>query len=150
SIGEPGTQLTMRTFHIGGVARRAVEEDKVLAKKAGIVKFERINAVVNAENNRVALTRNGEILIHDAKGRELDKYPIFNGSVLRVEEGQHIAVGTLLAQWDPHNTPILSEVGGRVRFEDIKLGETLREETDPGGSKRLIIMEHKGDLHPSI
>jgi DNA-directed RNA polymerase subunit beta' len=150
SIGEPGTQLTMRTFHIGGVATGSVADDKVTAKKAGTVKFERIRAVVNTEGNRVALTRNGEILILDAKGRELDKYPVPNGAILKVEDGQHIAERTVLCQWDPHNTPVIAEEGGKVVFEDIIPGQTLREETDPGGSRRQIIMEHKGDLHPAI
>jgi DNA-directed RNA polymerase subunit beta' len=150
SIGEPGTQLTMRTFHIGGVARRLVEESEVRAKKAGTVKFERISAVVNDEGQRVALTRNGEAIILDARGRELDKYAVPNGAILKVEEGQQVNISQLICQWDPHVTPILAEVGGRIRFEDIEEGETLRLEKDPGGSERFVIMEHKGDLHPQI
>ena len=150
SIGEPGTQLTMRTFHIGGVARRSIEESNIKAKKSGTVRFERINAVVNDKGERVALTRNGEMLIVDQRGRELDKYPVPNGAQLRVEEGQEIKSGQMLCDWDPHNTPILSEIGGKVRFVDIVQGETMREEVDASGLKRLIIMEHKGDLHPSI
>ena len=150
SIGEPGTQLTMRTFHIGGVARRSIEESNVKAKKAGVVKFERINAVVNDKNERIALTRNGEVLILDARGRELEKYPVPNGAQLRVEEGQEVKVGQLLLDWDPHNTPVLSVIGGKVRYVDIVAGETMREEVDATGLKRLIIMEHKGNKHPSI
>ncbi|HMP03073.1 MAG TPA: DNA-directed RNA polymerase subunit beta' [Gemmatales bacterium] len=150
SIGEPGTQLTMRTFHIGGVARRSIEESNIKAKKSGTVRFERINAVVNDKGERVALTRNGEMLIVDQRGRELDKYPVPNGAQLRVEEGQEIKSGQMLCDWDPHNTPILSEIGGKVRFVDIVQGETMREEVDASGLKRLIIMEHKGDRHPSI
>jgi DNA-directed RNA polymerase subunit beta' len=150
SIGEPGTQLTMRTFHIGGVARHLVEESQVKARKAGIVKFARINAVKNAEGQLTALTRNGEILVVDSRGRELDKYPVPNGATLKVEDGQQVHVGTLLCQWDPHVTPILAEVGGKIRFEDMILNETLRKERDPGGSERWMIMEHKGDLHPQV
>jgi DNA-directed RNA polymerase subunit beta' len=150
SIGEPGTQLTMRTFHIGGVARHLVEESQVKARKGGTVQFARINAVKNKEGQLVALTRNGEVLIMDARGRELDKYPVPNGATLKVDDGQQVAAGQILCQWDPHVTPILAEVAGKVRFEDIILGETLRKERDPGGSERWMIMEHKGDLHPQV
>lgn len=150
SIGEPGTQLTMRTFHIGGVAKNIVADNDVKAKRAGAVKFERINSIVNDKNEKIALTRNGEIILVDARGRELDKYPIPNGAELKVDEGQQVHVGQVLCTWDPHNTPILTEIGGKVRLVDIIPGETLREETDTGGLKRFIIMEHKGDKHPSI
>jgi DNA-directed RNA polymerase subunit beta' len=150
SIGEPGTQLTMRTFHIGGVARRTVEESELKSRKPGLVKFERINAVMNDEGKRIALTRNGVILLLDPRGRELDKFSIPNGAELRVEDGQQIQPSQLLCKWDPHHTPILTEVGGRVRFDDIVQGETVREEKDASGTKRFIIMEHRGDKHPSI
>jgi DNA-directed RNA polymerase subunit beta' len=150
SIGEPGTQLTMRTFHIGGVAKTSLEESQVKAKKTGTVRFERINAVVNDAGERVALTRNGEILILDSRGRELDKYAVPNGALLKVEDGQSVNAGNLLCQWNPHSVPVLAEVGGKVRFEDIIPGETLRKERDPGGSERWMIMEHKGDLHPQV
>ncbi len=150
SIGEPGTQLTMRTFHIGGVARRAVEDSEIKAKKAGAVKLERINAVENAEGKRVALTRNGELLIMGPKDRILENFNVPNGAVLMVEEGQQIQPGQILCKWDPHMIPILAEVGGRIRFDEIVEGETLRKERDPGGSERWVIMEHKGDLHPQI
>jgi DNA-directed RNA polymerase subunit beta' len=150
SIGEPGTQLTMRTFHIGGVARRAVEDNKVYAKKAGVVKLERVTAVLTDAGHRVALTRNGEILIMGPKERILEQYSVPNGATLIVEEGQQINVGQLLVEWDPHMIPILAEVGGKVRFDEIIEGETLRKERDPGGAERWVISEHKGDLHPQI
>src|SRR5438445_4642949 len=150
SIGEPGTQLTMRTFHIGGVARRSVEESEIRAKKAGVVKFERITAVVNDQNERVALTRNGEILIVNPKGISLESYSVTNGAILLVEEGQQVQPSQVLCKWDPHMTPILAEVGGRIRFDEIEEGETLRKERDPSGLERWVIMEHKGDLHPQI
>jgi DNA-directed RNA polymerase subunit beta' len=154
SIGEPGTQLTMRTFHIGGVARRAVEDTEIKAKKAGTVKFERVNAVeVEDEHKRVqrvALTRNGELLIMGPKDRILENYSVPNGSTLLVEEGQQVQPGQLMVKWDPHMIPILAEVGGKIRFDEIVEGETLRKERDPGGAERWVIMEHKGDLHPQI
>jgi DNA-directed RNA polymerase subunit beta' len=151
SIGEPGTQLTMRTFHIGGTAKHAVEESEIRAKKAGNVRFQRITVVVNERNERIALARNGEIQIVGPKDRELEHFAVTNGSILMVEEGQQVQPGQSLAKWDPHMTPILAEEGGRVRFEEIIEGETVRKERDPvTGTERFVIMEHKGDLHPQI
>jgi DNA-directed RNA polymerase subunit beta' len=150
SIGEPGTQLTMRTFHIGGVAKKSVEDAEHKARKAGTIKLERINAVVNDQGLRVALTRNGEVQVLGPKGVVLETFPVPNGAELKVEEGQQVTPSTILCKWDPHMTPILCEVGGRVKFEDIEEGETLRKEKDAGGSERYVIMEHKGDRHPQI
>jgi DNA-directed RNA polymerase subunit beta' len=150
SIGEPGTQLTMRTFHIGGVGQRAVEERESRAKKGGIVQFTRLKVVRNEEGQNVVLTRNGEILILDPKGRELEKYDVPAGAILKVEENQEVAPGAILCEWDPHSIPILAEVGGKVRYEDVIEGETMRIEKDPGGHVRRLVMEHKGELHPQI
>ena len=150
SIGEPGTQLTMRTFHIGGVAARALEGSDLRNTKPGTVHFERINEVTTGSSKRIALGRNGELFILDPKGRELEKHPVPYGAEMIVTEGQKIKPGTTLLRWDPHNVPIIAEVGGKVRFEDIIPGETLRMEKDAGGSERWVIMEHKGDLHPQI
>ncbi len=150
SIGEPGTQLTMRTFHIGGVAGTDVEESETKAKKGGIVKFTRMRSVTNPEGQTIVLTRNGEISLLDAKGRELEKYEVPTGAFLMVKENEEISPGAVLCQWDPHSIPILAEVAGRVRFEDIVEGETVRIETDPSGHERWIIADHKGDLHPQI
>jgi DNA-directed RNA polymerase subunit beta' len=150
SIGEPGTQLTMRTFHIGGAAMRLVEEKDVKAKKDGIIKLIGVNLVTAEDGKRIALSRSGEVHIVDAKGRELEKYDVPNGSEMKVEDGQQVTRGTVLCEWDPHNTPILTEVGGKVRFEDIVEGETMKVETDAAGHRRRTIIEHKGDLHPQI
>ncbi|HVA48969.1 MAG TPA: DNA-directed RNA polymerase subunit beta' [Pirellulales bacterium] len=150
SIGEPGTQLTMRTFHIGGTAARAVEESEIRAKKAGIAKFARLKLVRNEEGQQIVLARNGEIALSDPKGRELEKYEIPAGAVLKVEENQEVQAGAVLCQWDPHSIPILAEVGGKVRYEDVIEGETLRMEKDPSGHIRRMVMEHKGDLHPQV
>jgi DNA-directed RNA polymerase subunit beta' len=150
SIGEPGTQLTMRTFHIGGVARRSVIENEIKAKKQGSVKLERVKLVENEKGEKVVLSRNGQLQILDPRGRELDKYMIQYGAVLHVTDGQAVTPGVLLVKWDPHHTPFLAEVGGRVRFEDIIPGETLRQERSPGGTEQLTIMEHKGNYHPQI
>jgi DNA-directed RNA polymerase subunit beta' len=150
SIGEPGTQLTMRTFHIGGVVKRTLEEDKHVAKKTGKVKLERVNAVTNDKNERIALTRNGMLYILGPKDQPLEDFSIPNGTILLVEEGQTVQPGTPLCKWDQHSIPILSEVGGRVRFDEIIEGETLRKERDLVGAERWVIAEHKGDLHPQI
>ncbi len=150
SIGEPGTQLTMRTFHIGGTAARAVEESEIRAKKEGVVQFTRLKVVQNDAGQQVVLTRNGEITILDPKGRELEKYEIPAGSMLLVNESETVKAGALLCQWDPHSIPILAEVAGRVRYEDVIQGETMRLEKDPSGHERRMIMEHKGDLHPQV
>jgi DNA-directed RNA polymerase subunit beta' len=150
SIGEPGTQLTMRTFHIGGTVNTSVEESETKAKKEGIVKFTRMRFVANEEGNNVVLTRNGEISLLDARGRELEKYDVPNGAILRVEENQTVKVGQVLCEWDPHSIPILSEVAGKARYEDVVEGETLRIEKDASGNMRRLIMDHKGELHPQI
>ena len=150
SIGEPGTQLTMRTFHIGGTAARAVEESEIRAKKSGRVRFTRLKVVRNDEDQQVVLTRNGEILILDDKDRELEKYEIPTGAHLLVEEDQEVKAGEVLCQWDPHSIPILAEVGGKVRYEDLTEGETMRVEKDPSGHLRRMVIEHKGDYHPQI
>jgi DNA-directed RNA polymerase subunit beta' len=150
SIGEPGTQLTMRTFHIGGTAARAVEESEIRTKKGGIVKYTRLKVVRNDEGQQVVLTRNGEIMVLDPKGRELEKYEVPAGSNLLVQENQEVKAGQPLCQWDPHSIPILAEVGGKVRYEDVIQGETMRLEKDPSGHQRRLIMEHKGDFHPQV
>jgi DNA-directed RNA polymerase subunit beta' len=151
SIGEPGTQLTMRTFHIGGVVKREMGESEVRAKKAGTVRFERIKDVLNDKGERVALTRNGEIKIVGSKDRELESYSVLNGAILLVENGQQVNERQILCRWDPHITPIISECPGRIRFDDIVEDQTLRKERDEAtGAERWVIMEHKGDLHPQV
>ncbi len=109
-----------------------------------------MKVVRNDEGKNVVLTRNGEILLLDSKGRELEKYEVPAGANLFVEENQEVPAGTVLCQWDPHSIPILAEVSGKVRYEDLIEGETMRAEKDPGGHVRHLIMEHKGDLHPQI
>jgi DNA-directed RNA polymerase subunit beta' len=150
SIGEPGTQLTMRTFHIGGVGQRAIEESESKAKRAGTVRFTRLRTVQNEQGEQVVLARNGEIAIVDAKGAELEKFDIPAGAILKVKENDEIKAGTVLVQWDPHSIPILSESAGKVRYEDVIEGETLRVEKDPSGHTRRMVMEHKGVYHPQV
>jgi DNA-directed RNA polymerase subunit beta' len=150
SIGEPGTQLTMRTFHIGGVAGTVTQERETKAKKGGIVKFTRIRFVKNDEGQNIVLTRNGEISLLDAKGRELEKTEVPMGAELKVEENQEVAAGGVLCEWDPHSIPILAEVTGKVRYEDVVEGETMKLERDATGTTRRLIIDHKGELHPQI
>jgi DNA-directed RNA polymerase subunit beta' len=152
SIGEPGTQLTMRTFHTGGVATRSVVESETTATVAGTVKFREMNAVeVKAGRGRhlVTLKRNGELLILDDKNRELEKYKVPYGAIVLVPEGTKVKPGVKLVMWDPHRVPILAEAPGAVKFQDIEEGETVRVESERAG-KRYVVIEHKGEKHPRI
>jgi DNA-directed RNA polymerase subunit beta' len=150
SIGEPGTQLTMRTFHIGGVGQHDVEESDIKAKRGGTAKYTRLKVVMNDAGDKIVLTRNGEVSLVDEKGREVEKYEVPAGAILKVDENQAVAAGAVLCEWDPHSIPILAETGGKVRFEDLIEGQTMRSEKDPSGHIRYVIMEHKGDLHPQV
>jgi DNA-directed RNA polymerase subunit beta' len=154
SIGEPGTQLTMRTFHTGGTATRAVIESEIRAAAAGSVQYRDLNAVVSPEGTEkawLALKRQGEIGIMDEKGREIEKYKISYGSHIVVPDGAKVEPGQRLVWWDPHRTPILAEAAGVVRFQDIKEGETVRvEEGARGIGSRYVVIEHKGEMHPRV
>ncbi len=150
SIGEPGTQLTMRTFHIGGVATGEVEKSDIKATKAGIVKYTKLQVVVNDAGERIVLTRNGEVALVDEKGREVEKYEVPTGAIIQHEENTPIKEGDVICEWDPHSVPILAETGGKIRFEDLVEDETMRTEQDPSGGQRFVITEHKGDMHPQV
>lgn len=152
SIGEPGTQLTMRTFHIGGVVKGEVKESETKARKAGTVRYERIEDVKNDKGEHIALSRtNGEIKILGPKGQELENIPVPNGALLLVDNGATVSPGQVIVKWDPHNMPIVTDRDGKVRFDEIIEGETLRRERDEAtGAERWVIIEHKGDLHPQI
>ena len=155
SIGEPGTQLTLRTFHTGGIASRAILEREQKATQAGKILYRDINAVAfsseDGSSRAVALKRNGEIAIVDDKDRELDKFKVPYGAIVRVKDGEEVKSGAMLFEWDPHRTPILAEVSGLIRFVDVIDGETIRlEEERKGQSGKPVIIEHKGDKHPQI
>ena len=150
SIGEPGTQLTMRTFHIGGTAQTDIEEKELKSRKAGKVKFARIRSVTSVSGEVIILGRSGELVIVDAKDRELEKHSIPNGASLNVKENQEIKEGATLCTWDPHAVPIIAEVGGVVRYEDCIESRSMEVERDTSGHTRRTIIEHKGDLHPQI
>ncbi len=150
SIGEPGTQLTMRTFHIGGVAVTDTEEHEKKTKRGGFVKFTRMRTATNDEGKDIVLTRNGEITIVDAKGREIESYDVPTGATLEVKENGEVKTGQVLCSWNPYSIPIVAEVGGRVRYEDVVEGETMIIEHDSTGTTRRMITEHKGDFHPQL
>ncbi|KAF0245808.1 MAG: DNA-directed RNA polymerase subunit [Planctomycetota bacterium] len=151
SIGEPGTQLTMRTFHIGGVASKTLEESQIVAKTNGTIRYSGIRVAKARTGEFIVLNRNGEVLINDDKDREIEKYTIPAGAGIKVEDGAKIKKGALLVRWDPHNIPILAEKDGVVHYEDIEKGKTMKEEIDAkSGVRRKVIIEHKGDLHPQV
>ena len=150
SIGEPGTQLTMRTFHIGGVATTTTEENEKRCKRAGIVKLTRMRYVENENGDTVVLNRTGEIAILDPRGRELENHKVPAGAVLAVKDEQEVKANAVLCNWNPHAIPVLAEVGGRIRFEDIVEGVTMQSEKDPSGTIRRSIIDFKGDMHPQI
>ena len=153
SIGEPGTQLTMRTFHTGGVAQKAATENSLKSAVKGKVKYHDLNPVAvpgaDGKKRTIVLKRNGEVLIVDEKGRELTRDKVQYGSILKVKDGQKISRGDVICEWDPHLLPMLAEVGGFVRFQDVADGETVRLERE-GGSAKFVVIEHKGEKHPQI
>ncbi|HVG11075.1 MAG TPA: DNA-directed RNA polymerase subunit beta', partial [Thermoanaerobaculia bacterium] len=141
SIGEPGTQLTMRTFHYGGTASRVSEQSKHISKNPGVVKFLNVNTVESRRGSLIVINRSGKLVITDEKGRERERYALTYGSQLLVHEGDMVEPGTELVTWDPFTYAILSEIGGRVEFQDIVEGENVREETDKvtGLSQKIIV-----------
>jgi len=152
SIGEPGTQLTMRTFHIGGTASRRVEQTTVHSRNRGKVSFINLKTVKNVDGNHVAMNRNGEIAILGKGGREIERYPVIYGTIIRVENGHKIQANQILAEWDPFNIPILTEVEGTVKFGDIADGLTMQEKRDnvTGKISRVIVESHQADMRPRI
>src|SRR6201989_2190091 len=142
SIGEPGTQLTMRTFHIGGTASRVSEQSHLDAKNPGIVRFINLTSVRSKAGDLVAMNRSGAVAIVDERGREKERYQIVYGAKLKVEEGAHVTLGQSLAEWDPYTFAILTEIGGAVQFKDLQEGITLNEEVhEVTGLPRLVVAE---------
>jgi DNA-directed RNA polymerase subunit beta' len=152
SIGEPGTQLTMRTFHTGGVATGSVAETDLKAGSAGIVQYRDLKVVEagkGAKKVNVCLKRNGEMAIVDDKGRELEKHKVPYGCVVCVKDDEKIKPGQKLFEWEAHSIPTLAEAEGIVRFQDIVEGETVRIDSEREGN-RFVVVEHKGEMHPRI
>ena len=153
SIGEPGTQLTMRTFHIGGTASRRVEQADIRARTVGKIKFVDLNVVRNADNELVVMNRRGgEFAIVGETGRERERCPVIYGAHIVVREGQEVKPGDLLAVWDPFTTPIITEVDGSVKFGDLIPGKTIQEKVDPvtGKSSRTVIESKTAEERPRI
>ncbi|PMP67772.1 MAG: DNA-directed RNA polymerase subunit beta' [Thermodesulfobacterium geofontis] len=152
SIGEPGTQLTMRTFHIGGAVGKALEQSEHRAQFQGKVKFINLRLVRRQDGTLVALNRQGEIAIEGSDGRILEKYPVIYGAKIRVEERQEVKPGDLLVEWDPYTTPIIAEIDGKVKFGDIIAGVTVDEKIDPTtGRVSIIVRDYKlTDYRPRI
>jgi DNA-directed RNA polymerase subunit beta' len=152
SIGEPGTQLTMRTFHIGGTASRRVEQSTLEIRHEGLVKFENLQTVVNKEGHLTAMNRNGEIVITDESGRERERYRINYGAFLKMKEGDRVKPGVLLAEWDPYTIPILTEVPGRIKFGDIEEGVTMMEQVDEvtGLSRKVVMVSKDPSKRPRV
>ena len=152
SIGEPGTQLTMRTFHIGGTASRRAELSEHRARGRGWVRFENLRSVRDRFGEMVNLIRQAELSIVSEKGIERERYPLTYGAHLKVQEGEEVGAGQLLAEWDPFTNPMLTEVGGRIKFGDILDNISMQERVDPVTQKasRLIIESKDPELRPRI
>jgi len=157
SIGEPGTQLTMRTFHIGGAASRAAAVNSVEIKSSGSVRFHTIKTVRHGSGNLVAVSRSGELTVVDEKGMERERYKVPYGATLRVNDGDAVKGGDVVATWDPHTHPVITEVAGTLRFDDFIDGMTVQSQTDDvTGLTALVVIDPKQrpaqgkDLRPMV
>ncbi len=157
SIGEPGTQLTMRTFHIGGAASRSAAVNNIAVKSNGAVRLHNIKLVEHASGNRVAVSRSGELTVLDENGRERERYKVPYGAVISVGDGDAVKGGQVVATWDPHTHPVITEITGRVRFTDFVDGVTINRQTDEvTGLSSLVVTDPKQrgstgkDLRPMV
>src|SRR5579872_2853368 len=151
SIGEPGTQLTMRTFHIGGTASAVFKQPQIKAKFDGTIRYNELRIVQLEDGNNIVLNKNGSVSILADDGRELENHTVVIGSVISVGDGGKVKKGDTFVQWDPYNVPILSEKAGKVKFHDIIEGVTMKQEMDEQTQQEaMVIIEHKEDLHPQI
>ena len=151
SIGEPGTQLTMRTFHIGGTASQVFKQPQIKAKFDGVVRYNELRLVQLEDGNNIVLNKNGSVSILAEDGRELENHNVVIGAVISFLDGAKVKKGETFVQWDPYNVPILSERAGRVKFLDIIEGVTMKQEMDEQTQQEaMVVIEHKEDLHPQI
>ncbi|MFN0078201.1 MAG: DNA-directed RNA polymerase subunit beta' [Prosthecobacter sp.] len=151
SIGEPGTQLTMRTFHVGGAAMSSFKQPFINTKNAGTVKYTDMRAVTTIEGTWIALTKNGIISIHDEEGRELESHKLVAGAVIAVEDGGKVKKGQQIVTWDQYNVPIITEKAGKLEFRDMISGITITKEVNQStGNEETVVIEHKEDLHPQV
>ena len=158
SIGEPGTQLTMRTFHIGGAASRRAEQSTLENRGPGVVRFQNVEHVYSPPSDEdptghhVVMNRHGVLIVVDDNNRERERYQVIYGARLQVTDGQRVEAGTTLAEWDPFAVPILTEVGGAVKFQDIKEGLTISEEVDEvtGLSRKVVVESRDAEMRPTV
>ncbi len=152
SIGEPGTQLTMRTFHIGGTASRRAEQSTIENRNAGVAKFHNVNVARKKDGTLIVMNRNGEIVIADDQGRERERYGVVYGAKMLIRDGQRIDHNTLLAEWDPYSMPIITEVAGRVKYGDLVDGVTYTEQLDEvtGLARKVVIASKDPDARPRV
>ena len=164
SIGEPGTQLTMRTFHIGGTASKVVEQTVLEVKHGGELKYLSFDAKKNADYHHpgmavktqqgdwVVMSRNAKVAVYDESGREREKYPVVYGAKIKVKDGGKVEVGQKIVEWDPYSLTILTEVGGKIAFGDISEGVTMKEEVDEvtGLSRKVVIEQAGTNLRPRL
>ena len=150
SIGEPGTQLTMRTFHVGGIAQ-STKAPEIRVRNEGFVKYVNMRNVALSEGVEVVLNKTAHVHIVDGDGRELEDYQLVAGAVVMFKDGAPIKRGALLCQWDPHNIPILAEKGGVVKFVDMIPGVTVKSDLDPStGRQATTVVDHREDLNPTV
>ena len=150
SIGEPGTQLTLRNFHTGGVANQMLKQPQHRAKVAGKIRWDGLRHVQTADGAIIVLNKTGSITLLDGEGREVESLKIVVGSVLFVADGEEVKKNQVLAAWDPHHMPILFEKAGRARFHDMIPGVTIKHDSDGGDSGTVVVIEHKDDLNPCV
>jgi len=151
SIGEPGTQLTMRTFHIGGTASRVVEQSSIVSKHDGLVKYHGLKITTSTTGQIIILNRGGQVSVVSKEGRELERHSVPLGAAVDVSDGGKVSRGKVFVRWDPYTLPILTEVEGKVVFKDIVEGVTMKEEMDDAtGLKGKVIIEHREERHPQI
>jgi DNA-directed RNA polymerase subunit beta' len=150
SIGEPGTQLTMRTFHIGGTASSIYRQPIINARNQGTIRLEGVRTVINEKGSLIVVNRNGCALVEDNNGRMLDRFELAIGAVLEKPDGAKVKPKEKIASWDPYNVPIIAEGNGVVEFRDLIDGITMKSEKKGKEIREIIVMEHREDLHPQI
>ncbi len=152
SIGEPGTQLTMRTFHLGGAASRSVEQSVHTSRYEGTIKLVNVQSVKNRNGKLTVMNRNGQALVIDDTGREREAFKLVYGTILSFKDGDKVTKGATIAEWDPYSNPIISEVTAKVQFQDITEGQTMTEQVDPvtGFTTKVITESKSSDNKPTV
>jgi DNA-directed RNA polymerase subunit beta' len=152
SIGEPGTQLTMRTFHVGGTATAGAQVNQTEVRTAGIIEFKDVKIADRADGNKIIMNKIGEVIIKDDNGSEKERYPAVYGATVYFEEGERVNVGDRILTWDPFSIPILTEVGGKVKYEDLVVGATFNEQVDAvtGLTHKVVTETSDASLQPRV